>query len=175
MTVCAISIFEDLAKNGTVATDDVYHSYWGVMTACLGKTGADKMTDKNISRGKITIRSAIAVLLLLVGLLQLSFWADIKSFEVEGPSRMVRGPQDTIYIQIDRKIAKVSSDGEALHVLDLDREASIPEHIADFFVEDDGRLLIARRDSQLLQYYSPEGKLMRFWISIERSGEIQKG
>ncbi|HWR73742.1 MAG TPA: hypothetical protein VN604_11285 [Nitrospirota bacterium] len=74
---------------------------------------------------------------------------------------MVRGPQNTIYIQIDRKIAKVSADGDVLHVLDLGRDAVIPERIADFFVEDDGRLMIARRDSQLLQYYSPDGELIK--------------
>lgn len=119
-----------------------------------------------MSQGKITIRSAVVVLIVLVALLQLSFWADHRSFEVEGPSRMVRGPQDTIYIQIDRKIARISSEGEVLQVLDLDADAAIPEHIADFFVEDDGRLLIARRDSQLLQYYSQEGTLIKTHLRV---------
>lgn len=112
-------------------------------------------------RGKITVAHALIVLVGLVLLLQLSFWADEKSLEVEGPSRIVKGPQETLYIQIDRKIAKVSFEGEVLNVLDVDTDLAIPEHIADFFVEDDGNLLIARRDSQLLQYYSPEGKLIK--------------
>jgi hypothetical protein len=118
------------------------------------------MTEE-LAQKKLTVTRALIVLVGLIVLLQLSFWADEKSIEVEGPSRIVKGPQDTLYIQIDRKIAKVSPDGEVLHVLDLDADAAIPEHIADFFVEDDGHLLIARRDSQLLQYYSPEGKLIK--------------
>lgn len=101
------------------------------------------------------------VLLVLVVLLQLSFWADRKSVEVEGPLRIVQGPQDTLYIQIDRKVVKTSPEGDVVQVLDLDADAAMPEHVADFFVENDGRLLIARRDSQVLQYYSPEGKLLR--------------
>ena len=80
-----------------------------------------------------------------------------RAAEVEGPSRLVRGPHDTIYVQIDRSIAKVSSEGELLSVLDLDTDASVPD-VADFFVEEDGRLLFARRNSPLLQYYSPEGE-----------------
>lgn len=118
------------------------------------------MTEQ-LAQKKLTVMRALIVLVGLLLLMQLSFWADEKSFEVEGPSRIVKGPKDTLYIQIDRKIAKVSQDGEVLHVVDLDADAAIPEHIADFFVEDDGRLLIARRDSQVLQYYSPEGKLIK--------------
>ncbi len=119
------------------------------------------MTEQAKPAKKPSVARALIVLVGLIGLLQLSFWSDQKSFEVEGPLRIVQGPQDTIYIQIDRKIVKVSRDGEVLHVLDLDADAAIPEHIADFFVENDGSLLIARRDSQLLQYYSPEGKLIK--------------
>ncbi len=119
------------------------------------------MNEQSKPHKLLTLTRALIVLVGLVGLLQLSFWADQQSFEVEGPSRIVKGPQDNLYIQIDRKIAKVSPDGDVLHVLDLNADAAIPEHVADFFVEDDGRLLIARRDSQLLQYYSPEGKLIK--------------
>lgn len=119
------------------------------------------MTEQPAPQKKLTVIRALIVLIGLILLLELSFWADEKSFQVEGPSRIVKGPQDTLYIQIDRKIAKISKDGDVLHVVDLDADAAIPEHIADFFVEDDGRLLIARRDSQVLQYYSPEGKLIK--------------
>lgn len=117
------------------------------------------MTAENRSYDKSFLRNAFIVLLTLTGLFLLSLWADRKAADVEGPSRLVRGPQDTVYVQIDRSIAKVSSAGELLNVLDLDTDASIPD-IADFFVEADGRLLFARRDSPLLQYYSPEGKLL---------------
>jgi hypothetical protein len=117
------------------------------------------MTAENKSYAKLSFRNASIVLLILIGLFLLSLWADRKSAEVEGPSRLVRGPHDTIYVQADRSIAKVSSEGELLYVLDLDTDASVPD-VADFFVEEDGRLLFARRDSQLLQYYSPEGKLL---------------
>ncbi|MDH4163648.1 MAG: hypothetical protein OEW15_13305 [Nitrospirota bacterium] len=119
------------------------------------------MSEQSKQVKRLSVARALIVLVGLIGLLQLSFWSDQKSFEVEGPSRIVKGPQNTIYIQIDRKIAKVSQEGEVLQVLDLDADAAIPEPIADFFVEDDGRFLIARRDSQLLQYYSPEGKLIK--------------
>lgn len=117
------------------------------------------MTAENKSYGKLFFRNAFIVLLILIGLFLLSSWADRKSAEVEGPLRLVRGPHDTVYVQVDRSIAKVSSEGELLNVLDLDTDASVPD-VADFFVEEDGRLLFARRDSQLLQYYSPEGKLL---------------
>ncbi|MGE5173539.1 MAG: hypothetical protein ACM3MD_06900, partial [Betaproteobacteria bacterium] len=117
------------------------------------------MTAGNKSYGKLSFRIAFIVLLILIGLFLLSLWADRESAEVEGPSRLVRGPHNTIYVQVDRSIAKVSSEGELLYVLDLDTDASVPD-AADFFVEEDGRLLFARRDSQLLQYYSPEGKLL---------------
>lgn len=106
------------------------------------------------------------VLLILAGLLQLSFWANRKAVEVEGPLRIVKGPQDTIYIQIDRKIVKTSSEGDVIRIVDLDADAAIPEPIADFFVEDDGGLLIARTESQLLQYYSSEGKLLRTHLRV---------
>ncbi len=108
---------------------------------------------------KLSFRSAFVVFLMLTGLLLLSLWADRKSVEVEGPSRLVRGPHDTIYVLVDRSIAKASSEGELLSVLDLDMDATVP-NVADFIVEEDGRLLFARRDSQFLQYYSPEGKLL---------------
>ncbi len=117
------------------------------------------MAAENKSYAQLSFRNAFIVLLILIGLFLLSLWADGKSAEVEGPSRLVRGPHDTIYVQVDRGIAKVSSEGELLFVLDLDTDASVPD-VADFFVEEDGRLLFARRDSQLLQYYSPEGKLL---------------
>jgi hypothetical protein len=117
------------------------------------------MTVENKSYAQLSFRIALIVLLVLIGLFLLSLWADRKSAEVEGPSRLVRGPHDTIYVQVDRSIAKVSSEGELLSVLDLDTDASVPD-VADFFAEEDGRLLFARRDSQLLQYYSPEGKLL---------------
>jgi hypothetical protein len=109
--------------------------------------------------GKLFFRNALIVLLVLIGLFLMSVWADRKSSEVEGPSRLVRGPHDTIYVQVDRSIAKVSSEGELLSVLDLDTDASVPD-VADFFVEEDGRLLFATRYSRLLQYYSPEGNLL---------------
>jgi hypothetical protein len=114
------------------------------------------MTAENTLYGKLSFRRVFAVFLILASLLLLSLWTDRKAADVEGPSRLVRGPNDTIYVQVDRNIAKVSSEGELLSVLDLDTDASIPD-VADFFVEQDGRLLIARRDS-LLRYYSPEGK-----------------
>jgi hypothetical protein len=109
--------------------------------------------------GKLFFRNALIVLLVLIGLFLMSVWADRKSSEVEGPSRLVRGPHDTIYVQVDRSIAKVSSEGELLSVVDLDTDASVPD-VADFFVEEDGRLLFATRYSRLLQYYSPEGNLL---------------
>ncbi len=117
------------------------------------------MAAENKTYADFSFRSVFTVLLILIGLFLLSLWADRKSAEVEGPSRLVRGPHDTIYVQVDRSIAKISSEGELLYVLDLDTDASVPD-VADFFVEEDGRLLFARRDSQLLQYYSPEGKLL---------------
>lgn len=117
------------------------------------------MTAENKSYGSIFFRNAFSVLLILTGLFLLSLWADRKPAEVEGPSRLVKGPHDTIYVQVDRSIAKVSSGGKLLFVLDLDTDASVAD-VAGFFVEEDGRLLLARRDSQMLQYYSPEGKLL---------------
>ncbi len=126
------------------------------------------MTAKNKSYGKISFLNAFIAFLILTGLLLLSLWADRKSAEVEGPSRLVRGPRDTIYVQVDRSIAKVSSEGELLGLLDLDMDASVPD-VADFFVEQDGRLLFARRDSQLLQYYSPEGKLLTTFLHMPSS------
>ena len=117
------------------------------------------MTAENKWYGKISFRNAFIVLLILIGLFLLSLWADRKSAEVEGPLRLVRGPHDTIYVQVDRSIAKVSFEGELLYVLDLETDASVSD-VADFFVEEDGRLLFVRRDSQLLQYYFPEGKLL---------------
>ena len=120
--------------------------------------------------GKLSFRSAFIVLLILIGLFLLSLWADRKSAEVEGPSRLVKGPNDAIYVLVDRNIAKISSEGELLFVLDLDTEASVPD-VADFFVEEDGRLLIVLRDSQLLQYYSPEGKLLTTHLRMPSAGE----
>ncbi len=128
------------------------------------------MISKNKSHNTLFFRNASVVLLILVGLFLLSLWADRKSAEVEGPSRLVRGPNDTIYVQVDRNIAKISSEGELLFVLELDTEASVPD-VADFFVEEDGRLLFALRDSQLLQYYSPEGKLLTNHLRVPSTGE----
>ena len=127
------------------------------------------MTAENKSYGKLFFRNAFIALLIITGLFLLSLWADRKSTEVEGPSRLVRGPHDTIYVQVDRSIAKVSSEGELLDLLDLDTDASVPD-VADFFVEEDGRLLFARRDSQLLQYYSPEGKLLTTFLRMPSPG-----
>jgi hypothetical protein len=126
------------------------------------------MTAENKSYAELSFRNAFIVLLILIGLFLLSLWAGRKSAEVEGPSRLVRGPHDTIYVQVDRSIAKISSEGELLYVLDLDTDASVPD-VADFFVEEDGRLLFARRDSQLLQYYSPEGKLLTTLLHMPSS------
>jgi hypothetical protein len=126
------------------------------------------MTAENKSYAEFSFRSVLIVLLILIGLFLLSLWADRKSAEVEGPSRLVRGPHDTIYVQIDRSIAKISSEGELVYVLDLDTEASVPD-VADFYVEEDGRLLFARRDSQLLQYYSPEGTLLTTLLHMPSS------
>jgi hypothetical protein len=118
------------------------------------------MTAEKKSNSRLSFRrNAFIVLLILIGLFLVSMWADRKSAEVEGPSRLVRGPHDTIYVQVDRSIARVSSEGELLHVLDLDTDACVPD-VADFFAEEDGRLLFARRDSRLLQYFSSEGKLL---------------
>jgi len=124
------------------------------------------MTAENKSHAEFTFRSALIVLLILIGLFLLSLWFDRKSAEVEGPSRLVRGPHDTIYVQVDRSIAKISSEDELLYVLDLDTDASVPD-LADFFVEEDGRFLFAREDSQLLQYYSPEGKLLNTLLHMQ--------
>lgn len=126
------------------------------------------MNAENKSYAEFSFRSAFFVLLILLGLFLLSLWADKKSAEVEGPSRLVRGPHDNIYVQVDRSIAKISSEGELLYVLDLDTDASVPD-VADFFVEEDGRLLFARRDSQLLQYYSPEGRLLTTLLHMPSS------
>jgi hypothetical protein len=133
------------------------------------------MTEENRSHTRSAFRIAriaLIVLPVLVALYLLSLWADRKSAEVEGPSRLVRGPHDTVYVQVDRSIAKVSSEGELLALLDLDTDASVPD-VADFFVEEDGRLLFARRDPQLLQYYSPEGKPLAALVPapLPRAGE----
>jgi NHL repeat len=117
------------------------------------------MTAENKSHGTLSLRNVFVVLFILIGLFLLSLWAERKSAEVKGPSRLVRGPHDTIYVQVDQSIAKVSSEGELLNVLDLGTDASVSD-VADFFVQEDGRLLFARRDSRLLQYYSAEGKLL---------------
>ncbi len=124
------------------------------------------MTVENKPYGKVSFRRhAFIALLILTGLFLVSLWAGRKSAEVEGPLRLVRGPHDTIYVQVDRSIARVSSAGELLHVLDLDTDACVSD-VADFFVEEDERLLFARPDSQLLQYFSPEGRLLAQFLRM---------
>lgn len=122
------------------------------------------MTAENRAYRKLFVRAFI-VLFVLAGLFLLSSWAGRSSEEIEGPSRLVRGPHDSVYVRIDRSIVKVSSEGELLSVLDLSLDASVPD-LADFFVEEDGRLLFARRDSRLLQYYSPEGGLLTSFLRM---------
>jgi hypothetical protein len=123
------------------------------------------MSAENKSYARLSFHNAFNVLLVLIGLFLLSVWAERKAADVEGPSRLVRGPQGTIYVQVDRSIAKVSTEGELLGLLDLGTDASVPD-VSDFFVEQDGRLLFARSNSQLLQYYSPEGKMLGTFAGI---------
>lgn len=110
-----------------------------------------------------TVFSVLAAILLL---LVISLFADKKAVEVQGPTRMVRGPQDTLYVKIDDQIVKVSADGDVLGAWDIRSDLAIHEPVVDFFVDADGRLMIARGDSQLIQYYSPEGKLLRTHVRL---------
>lgn len=100
------------------------------------------------------IFSALLILIIY------SFFANGKALDIQGPSRLVSGPNDTVYILVNRAIAIVSSDGKVLSKLDLNNDLAIKEDITDFFVDQNGQLTIGLASSGAINVYAPDGKLV---------------
>ncbi len=98
-------------------------------------------------------------ILLLVLSLSVYFWSDRKAMDIHGPTCMVSGPDNTIFILVEDQIIKVKEDGSIRSTLSL-KDMSITEPIADLFIQPDGEMLIGLAGSQLIQRRAADGKLL---------------
>lgn len=103
----------------------------------------------------------ISSILAMISLVFLSFWFYQRAYEIEGPTRIISGPQNSIYVLIDDVILKLSQDGEVLKTFNLSSTLGIDEPAADFFVEPNEDILVGLRQSQIIKLFSPEGDLKR--------------
>lgn len=110
---------------------------------------------------KKTFLSIAAFLILFPALLYIAFWSDKKALVVSGPSRMVAGPNNTLYILIDENIEIVTPEGKKVSSLNLAKDLAVKEALVDFFVEPDGSLILGLADSGKILQYSSEGKLLQ--------------
>ena len=110
--------------------------------------------------------------LALAVLLKLSFWADQRSFEVQGVTRMVPGPGDTLYLLTNEEILQVSRGGDVLAHWTFER-LGITEPVADLAMGLEGQLLIGLIESQEIRRYAGDGAftgVIRRLPSPERVG-----
>jgi len=115
----------------------------------------------NLSSHQFSSKQKIIIIFIaLICLIYYSFFANVKVLDIQGPSRLVAGPNNTVYILINHTIAVVSSDGKVLSKLDLKNDLAIKEEITDFFVDQNGQLTIGLASSGALNVYAPDGKLV---------------
>lgn len=99
----------------------------------------------------------LLVILALAVLLKLSFWADQRSVEVQGVTRMVAGPEGTIVMLTDEEILRVTADGELLANWSL-YGIGIDGPIADLYAEADGSMLVGLIETQEIRRYASSGE-----------------
>lgn len=115
---------------------------------------------KMIAAKKTPILLAI-FLILFPALLYLALWSDKQMRIITGPSRMIAGPNNALYILVDDCIEIVTPEGKKLSSLNLKRDMGMKESMADFFVESNGDLILGLSDSGRIISYSPEGKFLK--------------
>jgi hypothetical protein len=103
----------------------------------------------------------IGSILMIVSLVLLSFWFYKRAHQIEGPTRIIRGPQNEIYVLVDDYIVKLSSDGDVQRTFNLPNSMGIDEPVADFFVEPNDDLLIGLKSSQIIKLFSSDGHFKR--------------
>ncbi len=103
----------------------------------------------------------IGSILGIISLVFLSFWFYQRAYAIEGPIRIISGPQNTVYVLVDDAIVKLSQDGEVLKIFNLSGSLNIDEPVADFFVEPNGDILVGLKQSQIIKLFSTEGGLKR--------------
>jgi hypothetical protein len=114
----------------------------------------------------------LLIILLLAVLLKLSFWADQRSFEVQGVVRMVAHPDGTLFLLTNDEIIRASPDGEILSNWPL-AGMGITEPVADLAFGLEGQLLVGLIESQEIRRYTADGKFagtVRRMPSPERVG-----
>ena len=103
----------------------------------------------------------IGCILAIISLTFLSFWFYKLAYQIEGPTRIISGPQNTIYVLVDDDIVKLSPDGEVLKTFSLSGTMGINELVADFYVDPNDDILVGLKHSQIIKHFSPEGRLKR--------------
>src|SRR3990172_2372635 len=103
------------------------------------------------------IGSILAIILLVF----FSLWFYKRSYQIEGPTRMISGPLNTVYVLVDDALVKLSPDGEVLKTFNLSGAMGVDEPVADFFVEPNEDILVGFRHSQIIKFFSREERLTR--------------
>ncbi len=101
----------------------------------------------------------IGSILAIISLVFLSFWFYKRSYQIEGPTRIISGPRNTVYVLVDDDIVRLSPDGEVLKTFSLSGAMGINEPVADFYVEPNDDILVGLMHSQIIKHLSPEGRL----------------
>ncbi len=109
---------------------------------------------------KTFMHTALVLQVTIILLFSLSYMFQKKASTVQGPTRIVQGPQGMVYILMDGQIIKASAEGKVLATLDVERDMAVHEPIADIFVEHDAKIVVGLKNSQLINTYTPEGKLI---------------
>jgi hypothetical protein len=99
----------------------------------------------------------LLIILLLAVLLKLSFWADQRSFETQGVTRMIVDQNGTLYLLTSEEILRVSADGDILANWTL-AGMGITEPVADLAHGLEGQLLVGLTESQEIRRYTVDGK-----------------
>ncbi|MBI5184183.1 MAG: HEAT repeat domain-containing protein [Nitrospinae bacterium] len=99
--------------------------------------------------------------LALVSSVGLSIWAGLAVDGIKAPTRLVKGPDETVYVLAYDKIVKVSVYGDVLQTYGLNSDLRLGEPVADFYIEPNGDLLVGLADSQEIRIYSKDGKYLR--------------
>ncbi len=100
----------------------------------------------------------LSIFVVLCLLVYYSVWSADRGAQIHGPSRMVAGPENSIYVMVDGSLIRASSSGEVLADIKLKREYSVPDPIADLYVEPSGEIILGIANSQKIIRLSPDGR-----------------
>jgi hypothetical protein len=106
----------------------------------------------------LKVAGVVAAVALLVFL---SVWTKKMAEGIEGPSRLAPGPNNTVHMLVEKKLIKTDGNGRVLSAFDLNKDMGITEPVADLIVEPNGYIVMAGAETQLIKFYSAEGKLIR--------------